>query len=646
MKISCLMFAMPIMLAVQSVSAQNNAHLTLSEAYPEAGKPVTLIYDPTGTPLEGKVPEGVVYYLDNKNYPASDLTFTIQGKAYKAKTTIPAGTKAFFVKMYKDKEVDNNGGEGYIYKTYAHQQPVAGAYGSEANLLNSGIGAAFGKINANSDKVLELYKEEFAIHPESFKEYEGSYLMTLTGSKKMESQTLALKLATKLANSNDKEDLYSASRTFRRLKMSAKADSMNEVIRRKFYGGAPTEIETATDFIKEKDPAKKAELYEIFIKKSPEDLTRKNTIQDSYRAQLANAYLEAGDTKGYEKYAARVKDKMSLAMGLNNVAYEKAKKDENLAEDEKLSKRSLEIAQGNVDHPAASPYTSLSQARKDAQEVYDLYADTYAYILYKEHKYAEALPYEKGVYERSKGRDAEINENYANILVANGEYAEAKAVVETAIKAGKSSAPMQEDLKQAYVKLKGNDKGYDEYLASLQNAMKNKLREDLVKEMMNKPAPQFTLKDFNGTPVSLASLKGKIVIVDFWATWCGPCKASFPGMQMAVNKYKDNPNVKFLFIDTWETSDNWMEGAKKYITDNHYTFNVLEDEKGEDGRQSKVISQFDVQGIPTKFVIDQSGNIRFKHVGFSGSAQGIVDDISSMIEMLKPESVASVKAGE
>ncbi len=104
-------------------------------------------------------------------------------------------------------------------------------------------------------------------------------------------------------------------------------------------------------------------------------------------------------------------------------------------------------------------------------------------------------------------------------------------------------------------------------------------------------------------------------------------------MEIAVNKYKNDPNVKFLFIDTWENGDNYLTGVKKFITDNHYSFNVLMDEKGEDVRQSKVFSQFKVEGIPTKFVLDKNGNIRFKHIGFDGSAESLKDEVSAMIEM-------------
>lgn len=64
------------------------------------------------------------------------------------------------------------------------------------------------------------------------------------------------------------------------------------------------------------------------------------------------------------------------------------------------------------------------------------------------------------------------------------------------------------------------------------------------------------------------------------------------------------------------------------------------DEKGPDGRQSKVVSSFGVTGIPTKFIIDGEGSIRFKHVGYSGSDAAVLNEVSAMIDMaLNPEAV-------
>ena len=351
----------------------------------------------------------------------------------------------------------------------------------------------------------------------------------------------------------------------------------------------------------------------------------------------------------YHRWENQIKDKSNLASGLNNVAYDWAKKGERLDEAAKLSKESLDLTKEKISNPDSQPYASPKMLKERYETAYDMYADTYALILLKQNRPKEALSYEQRVYERSKGNDADINENYASILKAVGDEHKAKQVIEAAIKNGKSSESMNTDLKAIYTKTKGSDAGYDQYVFSLKNTATIAARTALAKEMINKPAPLFTLKDTSGRVVSLADLKGKVVVIDFWATWCGPCKASFPGMQLAVTKYKDNPNVKFLFIDTWENGNDYLPGVKKFIADNHYTFNVLMDEKGSDNRQSKVISTFGVEGIPTKFILDKEGNIRFKKVGFDGNAESIRDEVSAMIEMAtnpdlaKSEKVTMIK---
>jgi thiol-disulfide isomerase/thioredoxin len=293
----------------------------------------------------------------------------------------------------------------------------------------------------------------------------------------------------------------------------------------------------------------------------------------------------------------------------------------------------LDILTEKINNPLPARYNPPSVAKKNIEYAYDLYADTYAYILYKENKFDEALKYEQPVVDHSKTIDPDVYGNYIQILVGLGQNDKAKYAAEEAVKAGQGSVNIKAALKTIYLKANGNEDGYDKYIASLENASKIKAWEELIKTMIDQPAPLFALKDLNGKSYSLTDLKGKVVIVDFWATWCGPCKASLPGMQMAVNKYKDDPNVIFLFVDTWENGDDYLSGVKKFIADNNYAFNVLLDEKGDDGRQSKVVSSFGVTGIPTKFIIDKNGHIRFKYIGYSGTPEKLVDEVSNMVDM-------------
>ncbi|HLZ89171.1 MAG TPA: TlpA disulfide reductase family protein, partial [Puia sp.] len=156
---------------------------------------------------------------------------------------------------------------------------------------------------------------------------------------------------------------------------------------------------------------------------------------------------------------------------------------------------------------------------------------------------------------------------------------------------------------------------------------------ELSRQMIDLPAPSFTLQDLDGHTVSLDSLRGKTVVVDFWATWCGPCKASFPAMQMAVNKYRDSNDVRFLFIHTWEHDDTATRAARQFIVAKQYPFQVLMDLKDKTTGSNRVVEDYKVSGIPTKFVIDRNGRIRFRLTGFEGGNDAAVDELTAMITL-------------
>ncbi|UCE23114.1 MAG: TlpA family protein disulfide reductase [Candidatus Aminicenantes bacterium] len=188
---------------------------------------------------------------------------------------------------------------------------------------------------------------------------------------------------------------------------------------------------------------------------------------------------------------------------------------------------------------------------------------------------------------------------------------------------------MEDLFKQAYLQHTGNEKEASEQLLKLKKVANEKMLAELKETMLDSPAPDFILEDLDGQFISLADLKGKIVIIDFWATWCAPCKASFPGMKQAVEKYRDDESVRFLFINSSERVEDWKKNAADFMTKNNYPFHVLLD------TENRAATAFDVAVIPTKFVIDKKGKIRFKSEGFSGSTDQLVEELSLMIEMLR-----------
>jgi thiol-disulfide isomerase/thioredoxin len=635
------LLALPGMLAIQSVLAQTDVHLKLSDQYPSGGQKIALTHEPSGTVVDGKKDiSAVVYYLDNKDTPVADVDLRPDGKSWRGDLFIPATAKAFFIKISADNQVDNNNDQGYVYLVYKDKQPVPGAYALKAYLLASGMGNYLAKIKVDNNEGMALYKKEFTLHPQSKKDYAANYYMMV--ANKPEYKAEIDQEITALAESNNEKDMRVALNLLRSTKQMKQFDSLARVIKTKFSNGTLVKDDLLTSIYQQKDMHKKDSLFNIYAEKYPENPSDKSTSLDNLRATIAWGYLKKADVDSYHKYESQIRDKSVLAGYLNDVAWNWAVAGEHLADAEKLARQSVDILAAKINNPVGSPYTSPNQAKKNARGSYIASADTYAYVLWKENKSAEALPYMKDVYDQTSDEE-NSSEHYALILAGVGQYDKALDVISKSMKAGQSSDVLKEELKKDYIKVKGNDSGYDQYLASLDKVSMEKVRADLAKTIINQPAPVFALKDLDGKIVSLSELKGKVVIVDFWATWCGPCKASFPGMQMAVNKYKDDPNVKFLFVDTWEREDNYLDGVKKFIADNKYIFHVLIDEKGDDGRQSKVVNNYKVEGIPTKFIIDKNGNIRFKYVGYSGTPEKLLDEVTNMVDMARNPETAGQK---
>lgn len=119
------------------------------------------------------------------------------------------------------------------------------------------------------------------------------------------------------------------------------------------------------------------------------------------------------------------------------------------------------------------------------------------------------------------------------------------------------------------------------------------------------PAPNFTLKELNGKNVKLSELRGEVVLLNFWASWCGPCREEMPLLN-AIHKKYEPLGFTVLGVNVEEQSDN----AKSFIAERPVDFPILLDSK------NQVSQLFDVVAMPTTVLIDRDGNMRFLHQGY------------------------------
>jgi thiol-disulfide isomerase/thioredoxin len=544
----------------------------------------------------------------------NSLPLELNGQRWETSFVVPRYAKyaSFYIKQ-GDSIYKPNSKNHYELIFYKNDQPVFDTYLYKSYSLSAQMGKSDSlKIRAN-----QLIAQEIALHPTNY-------------AAKL--RQLANKMADDKANSKQylKEALLLIDQKLN--ENPTAMGNINQVTMGYLIMGENARIDTLRDFLLKKYPKSEVAyefLYELAYKtKNESERIKKLEQLLNYQTEGESSTLSGIHQKLFEYYAKQKNEKKAL-MHARRVA---AVQNPWLARE--IKEIASTLSENNLALDSAKMYAEKALAMVDTYPFGVIrYFPEYGYIpgyvanrpaLIEEQR-GEILSIIGSIYTRQKKYEvAEKTLKQAMILSKNIAVYHNLAYLYEQTKQPKLAfdsyrkillqmpvdSLMLQNFKRNYIAYNGKEAGFDNQLAMLQADWEKQNLPKLQAGKLNVAAPIFAnVYDMNGKLVDPALLKDKIIVLDFWATWCVPCIEGFPYMQKVYNKYKDEKNIVFMIMNSG--SKNSLQDAINWVNQNKFTFPIYYNDR-------KLAEAFNVTTIPSTFVIDKMGKIQYKTVGFEG----------------------------
>ena len=612
------------LLSIFTYGQAGQQRLSLNPAVPVAGKQLSFKYDAKGSDLEfSDEVSAVAALFRNLKWETRSLKLNKVGNSWTANLDLPSDVAFFALRFFQGnadqpEAADNNDGKGFYSQVRnSKKKLIPGAYLAEAMF---GIGAQELTLFATPEKdganVEALLKKEVQV----------------SGSPIPEEQLSAVQRYYRFA-----------------IKDEIRAAQIGSEILKRFPKGSTARFMLYQQTFQERDSAKVVPAMEQFlvafpIKEWHKDPATQTYIYYTVYRGLTAAYFEH---KQYDKFLSLFDD---FDFKTANEVYRSTLTKTDMMGTDQLSKVLYPLSRKIMplllklkgdgsyweDFGGNDSLENDNMDRQLGERIFNHVA-----LCKAAGAYDEGLSYIGNLSDQQKYANAELNEIHLYLLEKLKQTDKIKPLLEGSVKSNAVTPLMFDKLKEMYLaEHNGIAKDYDKYLASLKSSDAiSAMREHVMENMVRHPLIPFSLENAEGKMVNSADWNDKLVVIDFWATWCRPCIMAFPGMQLLIDKYAKDPSVAVYMVGTMQFGD-YKKKSVDYVKSKGFRFNLLHDAMGEKGEQDKVFRSlaplFQSSGIPRKIIV-KNGVVRYSSEGYSGSPSQLMDELSMAIEIIRTE---------
>lgn len=582
-------------------------YVQFKPAIPEAGRPLQLHYTPPRDFVEKEL-NAYIYALTDQAPTLIDGKLIRKGKALKGTVNIPKDAKALYIYFYHDNFIDNNFQQGYTAVTRGNE--ASGNIRLLAEKINNerswSPNSYFPDLDISIRQYKELYENKWGVNEWiSYYDIKNYYDEDFNLEERME---ILKRLLENQLHQYEAQNLKSRFVALGENSFNKKLDSIigpNEKIK------TPLQIQISRS-VSQAHPAHRKLLQ---FNKYYDTLSNKK-YKEEFTNELAAQVIKQYISEEKEDSALLILKKInssSLNSEFGNiVVHEITKKISTNTSLEKKLDNFIEIVKSEPIE--RHPFENLNQFnyRKRASiERSKLLTATKE--LARENK-SNALNIYKEVFKNNILPLNSYANNFINLLNEAKEYPLLEEVWRNSYFQNMNSTAFDKLIQELIPKNVFSFNNFEEEKKKISQELILQEATKISQKLSKIKAPSFQLVDKSGKIVKLEDYRGKKLMIDFWATWCTFCKASFPEIKQIQNYFSEkDPNIEFLFIQTMERGN--QEEKKKegyeYLTQHDLPFYSLFD-----NREDSYSKKYYLNSIPAKIFIDSNGNFVYKSIGY------------------------------